>query len=415
MRMASLSFVRLTWGIDMKKLNIRDLDLTGKRVLVRVDFNVPQDKKTGAIKDDARIAAALPTIRHIIDAGGRAVLMSHLGRPDGQPNPQFTLKPAAERLSQLLGKPVAFAPDCIGGEVNKMALGLKDGEVLLLENLRYHAEEEKNDPGFAQRLAELGEVYVSDAFGTAHRAHASTAGVTRHFKQNAAGFLMEKEIDYLARLLEAPERPFVSILGGAKVSDKIGVISHLMKIVDIMIIGGGMSYTFLKSRRMEIGKSLCEDDKMELARELVRLSIDTDVPLLLPIDHVIADGLSATANHKVVPRGGIEPGWEGVDIGPLTVQKYAGFLKMARTIFWNGPVGVFEIEPFAQGSYAMARLLAEATARGATTVVGGGDSIAAVRKAGVADRISHISTGGGASLEFLEGKTLPGVAALTDA
>jgi phosphoglycerate kinase len=398
----------------MKKLTIRDLEVRGKRVLVRVDFNVPQDKKTGEVKDDTRITAALPTINHLTERGARVILMSHLGRPDGRPNPQFSLLPVVERLKQYFKGEVLFALDCVGDEARKAVDRLEDGGVAVLENVRFHAQEEKNDPEFARQLASLGDLYVNDAFGTAHRAHASTEGVARHFSRNAAGFLMEKEIDFLARLLEAPERPFVSILGGAKVSDKIGVISHLMKIVDIMIIGGGMSYTFLKSRRMEVGKSLCEDDKLEVARELVRLSIDTDVPLLLPIDHVVADGLSAAANHKVVPRGGIEPGWEGVDIGPLTVQKYAGFLSTARTIFWNGPVGVFEYEPFAQGSYAMAKLLAEATGRGATTVVGGGDSIAAVKKAGVADRISHISTGGGASLEFLEGKVLPGVAALTD-
>lgn len=398
----------------MKKLNIRDLDLAGKRVLVRVDFNVPQDKKTGAVKDDARIAGALPTIRHIVDSGGRAVLMSHLGRPDGQANPQFTLAPVAARLSELLKKPVIFAPDCVGEEVKKLALGLKDGEVLLLENLRFHAEEEQNDPAFAKQLSELGELYVNDAFGTAHRAHASTEGVTRHFRQNAAGFLMEKEIDSLSTALDNPQRPFVAILGGAKVSDKINVIQNLIKIVDILIIGGGMSYTFLKSRRMEIGNSICEDDRLDMARELVRISIDTDVPLLLPIDHVVADNFSATANYKIVPRGGIEPGWEGMDIGPLTIQKYANFIRTAKTIFWNGPVGVFEFEPFAKGSFAIAQLLAEATERGAMTIIGGGDSIAAIHKAGLAEKISHISTGGGASLEFLEGKTLPGVAALTD-
>lgn len=398
----------------MKKLTIRDLDVKGKRVLVRVDFNVPQDKKTGEVKDDTRITAALPTINHLTERGARVILMSHLGRPDGKPNPQYSLLPVVERLKQYLKGEVFFALDCVGDEARKVVDKLEDGGVAVLENVRFHAQEEKNDPEFAKQLASLGDLYVNDAFGTAHRAHASTEGVARYFSQNAAGLLMEKEIDFLGRLLEAPERPFVSILGGAKVSDKIGVISHLMKIVDIMIIGGGMSYTFLKSRRMEVGKSLCEDDKLEVARELVRLSIDTDVPLLLPIDHVVADELSPTAKYKVVPRGGIEPGWEGVDIGPLTVQKYAGFLKTARTIFWNGPVGVFEFEPFAQGSFAIAKLLAEATERGATTVVGGGDSIAAVKKAGVADKISHISTGGGASLEFMEGKVLPGVAALTD-
>lgn len=398
----------------MKKLTIRDLDVKGKKVLVRVDFNVPQDKKTGEVKDDTRITAALPTVNFLTERGARVILMSHLGRPEGKPNPQYSLLPVVERLRQYVRGEVLFALDCIGDEARKVVDKLENGGIAVLENLRFHPQEEKNDPGFAKELASLGDLYVNDAFGTAHRAHASTEGVTRYFKQNAAGSLMEKEIDFLSKLLESPERPFVSILGGAKVSDKIGVISNLMKIVDVMIIGGGMSYTFLKSRRMEVGKSLCEEDKLEVARDLVRISIDTDVPLLLPIDHVIADDLSPTANHKIVPRGGIEPGWEGVDIGPLTIQKYAGFLKTAKTIFWNGPVGVFEIEPFAQGSYAMARLLAEATERGATTVVGGGDSIAAVKKAGVADKISHISTGGGASLEFLEGKALPGVAALTD-
>ncbi|MRR10213.1 phosphoglycerate kinase, partial [bacterium] len=271
----------------MKKLNIRDLDVKGKRVLVRVDFNVPQDKKTGAIKDDARIAGALPTIKHIIAAGGRAVLMSHLGRPEGQPNPQFTLKPVAERLSQLLGKPVAFAPDCVGDEVRKMALGLKDGEVLLLENLRFHAEEEKNDPAFAKQLAELGDVYVNDAFGTAHRAHASTEGVTKHFKQNAAGFLMEKEIDYLSRVLEDPQRPFVAILGGAKVSDKIAVIENLIPKADAILIGGAMAYTFLMAQGKKVGASLVEQDKLDLAKQLLAKS--AKIKFLLPSDHVAAE------------------------------------------------------------------------------------------------------------------------------
>ncbi len=402
----------------MKKLTIRDLDVRGKRVLVRVDFNVPQDKKTGAIKDDARIAGALPTIRHIIAAGGRAVLMSHLGRPDGQPNPQFTLKPVAERLSQLLGTPVLFAPDCVGGEVKKLALGLKDGEVLLLENLRFHAEEEKNEPGFAQQLAELGEVYVNDAFGTAHRAHASTAGVTQHFRQNAAGFLMEKEIDYLSRVLEDPARPFVAILGGAKVSDKIAVIENLIPRADAILIGGAMAYTFLMAQGRQVGSSLVEQDKLDLAKSLLEKS--AAIRFLLPSDHVAAEKKQGEPDKKgkptftfVNPRQvtDIPAGLAGVDIGPATIEAYKAAIAGARTVVWNGPMGIFETPEYARGTFEVARAVA---ASGATSIVGGGDSASAVLQSGVADRISHISTGGGASLEFLEGKTLPGVAALTD-
>ncbi|MCU0607856.1 MAG: phosphoglycerate kinase [Candidatus Edwardsbacteria bacterium] len=402
----------------MKKLNIRDLDLKGKRVLVRVDFNVPQDKKTGAIKDDARIAGALPTIRHIIDCGGRAVLMSHLGRPDGQPNPQFTLKPVAERLSQLLGKPVAFAPDCVGDAVKAMALGLKDGEALLLENLRFHAEEEKNEPGFAGQLAELGELYVNDAFGTAHRAHASTEGVTRHFKRNAAGFLMEKEIDYLSRVLESPAKPFVAILGGAKVSDKIAVIENLIPKADAILIGGAMAYTFLLAQGKPVGASLVEQDKLDLARSLLAKS--ATIRFLLPVDHVAAEKKEGEPDKKGKPTFSfvnarqvtdIPAGLAGVDIGPRTIVEYARAVAGARTVVWNGPMGIFETPEYARGTFEVAKAVA---ASGATSIVGGGDSASAVQQSGVADRISHISTGGGASLEFLEGKALPGVAALTD-
>jgi len=402
----------------MKKLTIRDLDIKGKRVLVRVDFNVPQDKKTGAIKDDARIVGALPTIRYIIEHGGRAVLMSHLGRPDGQANPQFTLQPVAERLSQLLGKPVQFAPDCVGAEVKKMALGLKDGEVLLLENLRFHPEEEKNDPAFAKQLSELGEAYVNDAFGTAHRAHASTEGVTKYFTQNAAGFLMEKEIDYLSAALERPAKPFVAILGGAKVSDKIAVIENLIPKSDAILIGGAMAYTFLLAQGQPVGSSLVEEDKLDLARDILAKS--SKIKFLLPVDHVAARKVQGEPDKKGKPTFAfvkpqvvtvIPDDLAGVDIGPATIAAYKQTIAGAKTIVWNGPMGIFETFEYAKGTFEIARAVA---ASGATSIVGGGDSASAVQQSGVADKISHISTGGGASLEFLEGKTLPGVAALTD-
>ncbi len=394
------------------KLSVEDLNPSGKRVFVRVDFNVPLDENQ-KITDDTRIRESLKTIQYLSDKGAKVVLCSHLGRPKGV-DEKLRLKPVAGRLAELLKKPVLALKDSVGPEVEKAVAAMKNGDVTLLENVRFYPEEEKNNPDFAKKLAALADIYVNDAFGTAHRAHASTEGITKFVAQSAAGFLLTKEIKYLGGALSNPARPFVAIVGGSKISTKIDVIKSLMGVVDVLIIGGGMSYTFLKSRKFEIGKSLCENDKIGLAKELMTQSIDTDVPLLLPIDHVIADDFSAKANIKTVPRGGILPGWEGMDIGPATVEKYAHFIKGAKTLFWNGPVGVFEMEPFAKGTFAIAKLLADASDNGATTIVGGGDSVAAVNQAGLASKMSHISTGGGASLEFMEGKQLPGIVALTD-
>jgi phosphoglycerate kinase len=398
--------------VSYNKLTVEDLSPAGKRVLARVDFNVPLDESL-KITDDTRIRESLKTIQYLSEKGAKVILCSHLGRPKGV-DEKLRLKPVADRLSELLKKPVKSLKESVGPEVEKEVSAMKNGDVLLLENVRFHAEEEKNNPDFAKKLAALADIYVNDAFGTAHRAHASTEGVTKFVSQSAAGFLMMKEIKYMGGALSNPVRPFVAIVGGSKISSKIDVIKNLMKIVDVLIIGGGMSYTFLKARKFEIGKSLVENDKMGLAKELLSQSIDTDVPLLLPIDHVIADKFDAKANVKTVPRGGILPEWEGVDIGPATVEKYANFIRPAKTIFWNGPVGVFEMEPFAKGTFAIAKLLAEASEKGATTIVGGGDSVAAVTQMGLASKMSHISTGGGASLEFMEGKELPGIVALTD-
>lgn len=396
----------------IQKLTVEDLNPSGKRVLVRVDFNVPLDDKLH-ITDDTRIRESLKTIQYLSGKGAKVLLCSHLGRPKGV-DEKLRLKPVAERLSELLKAPVKALKDCVGPEVEKEVAALKNGEVALLENVRFYAEEEKNNPDFAKKLASLADIYVNDAFGTAHRAHASTEGVAHLVPQAAAGFLMMKEIQYLGGALSDPGTPFIAVVGGSKVSTKIDVIQNLMKIVDVLIIGGGMSYTFLKAQNFEIGKSLCENDKMELTKQLMTQSIDTDVPILLPIDHVIADKFDAKANVKVVPRGGIPAEWEGMDIGPQTIEKYSHFIKSAKTIFWNGPVGVFEMEPFAKGTFAIAKMLAEASANGATTIVGGGDSVAAVTQMGLASKMSHISTGGGASLEFMEGKPLPGIVALTD-
>ena len=393
----------------MSKLGVEDLELKRKRALIRVDFNVPLDGKQ--ITDDTRIKAVLPTVNYVIEHGGKVILMSHLGRPKGEAAPEFSLEPVAKRLGKLLGKDVIMAPDCVGEEVEAIVSRMKEGDVVLLENLRFHAEEEENDPDFAKRLAELADVYINDAFGAAHRAHASTAGVTKYVPQAAAGLLMQKEIKYIGQAVENPERPFMAILGGVKVSDKIGVIENLMKKADAIIIGGAMAYTFLKAQGIRVGNSLVEDDKLDLAREILRKSLDNDVPLYLPIDHVIADKFAADANVRVVKRGGIPDGWEGMDIGPATVEKYKGVLEGAKTIVWNGPVGVFEFDAFAKGSFAIAKILAESDA---TTIIGGGDCVAAVQKSGYADKITHISTGGGASLEFMEGKELPGIAALSD-
>lgn len=392
----------------MKKMTIRDVDFAHKRALVRVDFNVPMEGST--ITDDTRIRAAIPTIRYLVDAGAKVILMSHLGRPKGKKNPEFTLKPVAERLSELLGKEVKFVGDCIGDEAKAAVNSLSDGEVLLLENLRFYAEEEANDEKFAKALAELGDIYVNDAFGTAHRAHASTAGVAA-FLPAVAGFLMEKEIDVMGGALENPERPFVAVLGGAKVKDKIGVIKNLITKVDALLIGGGMAYTFLKAKGYEIGKSLLDAERIEFASEMMKAAEERGVRLMLPIDVVVADDLSETANTKIVPADSIPADFEGVDIGPETCKAYADVIKSAKTVVWNGPMGVFEIPKFAEGTRAIAQAMAECKG---TTIVGGGDSAAAIEQMGFADKMTHVSTGGGASLEFLEGIELPGVAALAD-
>lgn len=398
----------------MAKLSIEDLDLAGKRVFVRVDFNVPL--KEGAIGDDTRIRASLPTIQYAIDKRATVILASHLGRPKGKPNPGMSLKPVAERLAQLLGRPVRFAPDCVGAEVKQIvdaAHADGPGSVVLLENLRFHPEEEKNDDVFATALASLADLYVDDAFGAAHRAHASVEGITHHVPRAAAGQLMEQELRYLGHALESPDRPFVAILGGAKVSDKIEVIENLLGKVDRLLIGGAMAYTFFKSRRIPVGRSLVEDDKLEAARTLTAHAEARGVPLELPVDHVVTDKAEEGTAHEVLAIGDRAIGEDrlGVDIGPETIAKYSGIIRGAKTVVWNGPMGIFEIPAFATGTEGIAR--AVAAVKG-TTIVGGGDSIAAVRKAGVADHITHISTGGGASLEFLGGRTLPGVAVLTD-
>ncbi len=397
----------------MAKLTIDDLDLKGKTVLVRVDFNVPLDDRRH-VADDFRIRAALPTIQKILREGGRAVLCSHLGRPKGRRNAQYSLKPVAQRLAELLGQEVRFAPDCVGEAVDHLKQQLNAGEVLLLENLRFHPGEEANDPEFSRRLAGYCDVYVNDAFGTAHRAHASTVGVTRYFQWCAAGYLMQKELEYLGRALEKPERPFVTILGGAKISGKIDVMINLLDKTDVLLIGGGMVFTFFKAQGLEIGRSILEADRLEMARTILDRASRSRTRLELPTDVVVADQLKTGARTQVVPVNQIPAGWIGVDIGPATLQKFKEILATARTVVWNGPMGVFEIPDFARGTEAMARYLAEVTQKGAVTIVGGGDSAAAVKQFGLSDSLSHVSTGGGASLEFLEGKTLPGVAALTD-
>lgn len=397
----------------MAKLSIDDLNLKGKNVFMRVDFNVPLDAQQN-IADDLRIRASLPSIRKIIHDGGRVILSSHLGRPKGQPKPEFSLKPAAGRLTELLGKTVMFAPDCIGKEVDAMKQALKDGDVLLLENLRFHAGEEKNDPEFAKQLASHCDVYINDAFGSAHRAHASTEGVTKYFKQCAAGYLMQKELKFLGEALENPRRPFVAILGGAKISGKIDVIENLLGKTDALIIGGGMSFTFYKAHGWEIGKSILEEDRLEMAKEILKRSQDSKTDLELPVDVLVADKFEAGANTRIVGVHDIPKDWLGVDIGDKSIAKFKEILANAKTVVWNGPMGVFEIPDFAKGTEAIARCLADITQKGATTIVGGGDSAAAVKMFDLEDRLSHVSTGGGASLEFLEGKTLPGVAALTE-
>ncbi|GAB4332775.1 MAG: phosphoglycerate kinase [Calditrichia bacterium] len=397
----------------MAKLTIDDLQLKDKTVLIRVDFNVPLNDQQ-EITDDFRIRAALPTIKKVLEDGGKAVLCSHLGRPKGERVPEMSLKPVALRLSQLLEKDVKFADDCIGEEVLQLKKTLKSGEVLLLENLRYHKAETKNDPEFAKQLAEGCDLYINDAFGSAHRAHASTEGVTHYFEQCAAGYLMEKEIKYLGSAVENPERPFVTILGGAKISGKIDVINNLLDKADVLLIGGGMVFTFFKAQGKEIGNSLLEEDRIEMAREILQKAEKSNCKLVLPSDVVVADEIDAAATTQVVSVDEIPEGWMGVDIGPATVAEFKEILDNAKTVVWNGPMGIFEIKPFSMGTEDIARHLAEITTKGATTIVGGGDSAAAAKAFGISDQLSHVSTGGGASLEFLEGKVLPGVAALTD-
>ena len=415
----------------MRKKSVRDLSLAGKRVLMRVDFNVPLED--GVVVDDTRIVAALPTIRHVVDQGAALVLMSHVGRPRGKPHPGMSLKPMASVLAHLLGKPVEFADDCVGDSVMARAKDMEAGQILLLENLRFHPEEEaevkikgpadeekifvaksamkERQWEFSKQLAELGNVYVNDAFGTAHRAHASVSVVTKFLQPCAAGFLLEKEIEYLGHALDAPRRPFVAILGGAKISGKIDVIEALLGRVDSLLVGGAMAYTFFRAMGHATGNSLVEEDKIGLAGDLLDRSRVSGVNLMLPSDTVVADKFSVDANIRTVGLGGINPGWTGLDIGPVTRQRYAEVVSGAGTVVWNGPMGAFEMEPFASGTQAMAEAVA---ASDCVSIIGGGDSVSAIKQAGLADRMTHISTGGGASLEFLEGKTLPGMAALDD-
>ncbi len=393
----------------MNKKTVRDVDVKGKKVLVRVDFNVPMDENL-EITDENRILGALPTIRYLMDQGAKTILCSHLGRPKGEVNPKFSLAPVAKRLSELLGQPVKMARDVIGPDADSVVASLKPGEVALLENLRFHKEEEKNDEAFAKKLASYAEVYVNDAFGTAHRAHASTEGVAR-FLPAVSGFLLEKELVFLGKALENPDRPFVAILGGAKIADKLGVINNLLEKVDTLIVSGGMTYTFTVAKGGKIGNSMLEEDKIEYAREMIEKAKDKGVKLLLPVDTVVADRFANDANIKVVPTNDIPDGWQGLDIGPKTCALFAEAIKGAKTVIWNGPMGVFEMPNFAEGTRAVAQAMADS---GATTIVGGGDSAAAVIQMGFGDKITHISTGGGASLEFLEGLVLPGVAALND-
>ena len=397
----------------MNKLTIDQVELSHKRVLVRVDFNVPLDGDK--VTDDIRIRESLPTIRKIIASKGKCILMSHLGRPKGKRAMEFSLAPAAKRLSELLGQPVIMAPDCVGEEVERVVHQLEPGMVVLLENLRFHPEEEKNDDDFSKQLAKLGDIYVNDAFGSAHRAHASTEGVTKHLQPAVAGYLMQKELQYLGKALSNPERPFVAVLGGSKISGKIDVIENLMGKVDTILIGGGMAYTFFRAMGKEIGNSILEVEKVDLAHDLLKRATESPTKLLLPSDSRVSDELKAGVPIRVKSNDTLSEGEVAGDIGPDTERQYADIIRRAKTVVWNGPMGVFEISEFAQGTKVVAQALADATKAGAITVVGGGDSAAAVKKFGLDDKVSHVSTGGGASLEFLEGKELPGVVALTSA
>ena len=398
----------------MNKLTLKDLNIFEKKVLMRVDFNVPIEN--GQVTDDTRIVAALPSIKHVLDQGGSLILMSHCGRPKGEKNMEYSLKPAVDRLSHLVDVPVSLAPDVIGDDVVDLVNNLKVGEILVLENLRFYKEEEgkgcslEDQDTFSKQLASYGDVYVSDAFGTAHRAHASMVGVTKYMDQCAAGFLLEKEIEYLGKVLASPEKPFVAIIGGAKISGKIDVVINLMDKCDTILIGGGMAYTFFVSQGKKIGDSLLEKDKVELAASILKQAKEKGVNLLLPIDNVVADEFSETANTKII-EGDVDEGWMSLDIGPKTIELYSEQISTAKTIVWNGPMGCFEMAPFANGTNAICNAVANANC---TSIIGGGDSVAAVKKSGNADKMSHVSTGGGASLEFMEGKDLPGITALTD-
>lgn len=393
----------------MNKKTIKDIDVNGKKVFVRVDYNVPMDENQN-ITNDTRIRATLPTLNYLLDHNAALILACHLGRPKGERVPEFSVQPVAARLSELLGRDVKFAADCVGEPAEKAAASLQPGEVLLLENLRYHKEEEKNDPEFARQLASLADVAVNDAFGVSHRAHASVEGITKYI-ETVAGFLMETEIKFIGQTLANPQHPFVAIIGGAKVSDKIGVISNMIDKVDTIIIGGGMAHTFDAAKGYGIGKSICEPDKFDLALELLKKAEEKGVNVILPVDLVIADAFAADANTKIVDVDKVDPQWQALDSGPKTSALYAAALQDAKTVVWNGPMGVFEFDAFAKGTEAVAKAVAESSA---VSIVGGGDSIAALKKTGLSDKITHISTGGGATLEFLEGKVLPGIAAIAD-
>ncbi len=398
----------------MNKVTVSDINFRGRKALVRVDFNVPLDDNLN-ITDDRRIRGALPTIKKILNDGGMAIVCSHMGRPKGKLVPELSLRPVVKRLSQLLEQEVQFAEDCIGPEASNLVGKMQNGDCLLLENLRFHSEEKQNDPAFARKLASLGDIFVNDGFGTAHRAHASTFGVTEYFNQSVAGYLMEKEIRYLHDTLTNPVRPFAAVLGGAKISGKIEVISYLLDQVDLLLVGGGMAFTFARAMGHSVGKSLLEEDKVDLAREIMKKAANSRTELVFPVDTVIASEVSDTAETSIVDMDKIPDGMMGLDIGPRTIKLFKEKLTEANLVIWNGPMGVFEHQPFAQGTLSLASLLAELTSDGATTVVGGGDSAAAVAKMGLDDKLTHISTGGGASLEYLEGRELPGLAALTEA